>query len=56
MLKWDEAEEYLYEMAEAYGGLGRDGIIGLLSINPLIKRFELGERSISLYEEIMSIE
>lgn len=55
-MNWNEAEKYLYTMKQAYGEIGFAGTFGLsLTINPLVKRFESGERTEQLYEDIMSI-
>lgn len=56
MLNWEEAENYLYVMKKAYEDIGWNGSFALsLVINPLVKRFEAGERTTELHEEIMSI-
>lgn len=55
-MNWEEAKEYLYEMEKAYKEIGFTGAFGLtLTINPLISRFEKGERTQDLYDAIMSI-
>ena len=56
-MNWEEAEKYLYDMKMAYEEIGFVGSFGLsMTINPLVKRFESGERTTELYEEIMSVE
>lgn len=55
-MNWKEAETHLYEMETAYKEIGDVGVFGLtLTINPLIKKFENGERTQQLYDEIMNI-
>lgn len=56
-LEWKEAEEHLYEMKKAYEDLGWTGSFGLaMTINPIVKRYEAGERTESLHDDIWSIE
>ncbi len=56
-MDWGMAEGYLYEVKNAYESIGWTGTFGLtLTINPLVKRYESGERTIDLYNEIMEIE
>lgn len=56
VLNWQKAEEHLYEMKKAYEEIGWTGSFALsLTINPLVKRFENGEQTLSLFDEIMSI-
>lgn len=56
VLDWKEAENHLYEMEKAYKSIGFAGTFGLsLTINPLIKRFEEGERTQELHDAIMDI-
>jgi hypothetical protein len=53
---WNEAEKHLYEMKKAYEEIGFVGSFGLsLVINPAVKRFESGERTQDLFDEIMNI-
>lgn len=54
-MNWEEAEKYLYEMKQAYLDIGMNGMFGLLAINQLVERFERGERTEMLYEDIMNI-
>lgn len=55
-MNWQEAEDYLYEMETAYKEIGFSGVFGLtFTINPIINRFEKGERTQELYDEIMNI-
>lgn len=55
-MDWGMAEEHLYEMKSAYESIGLAGSFGLaLAINPLVKRYEGGERTIELYNDIMDI-
>ena len=56
MYDWDYAEEYLREMKQAYEDIGWVGGFGLSNtIIPLLDRFENGERTADLYEQIMDI-
>ena len=55
-MNWKEAEEWLYEIREAYIETGFAGSFALtLTINPLVKRFEDGERTQELFDEIMEL-
>jgi hypothetical protein len=57
MNKWTEAKEHLDEIRMMYTGIGASGLLGLrLSINPLLIRYEKGERTQDLYDAIMSLE
>jgi len=57
MLDWKKAEEHLYNIQKLYKSIGWTGTFALsITINPLVKRFESGERTEELYEEIMSLE
>lgn len=56
-MNWEEAEKWLYDVEKLYKAIGYTGTFGLvIGVNPLIKRYEIGERSQELYEEIMSLE
>lgn len=56
-MDWKETEVYLYEMKKAYEEIGWTGSFALnLTINPIVKRFESGERTKELHEEIWNIE
>ena len=58
-MDWEKAEQHLYKMKKAYeqiGFLGFPGVFGLIfTINSLVRRFESGERTLELYEKIMSL-
>jgi hypothetical protein len=57
MLNWEQAEIYLFEVEKQYKEIGIVGSYALtLIIRPLIKRFNDGERTVELYDEIMSLE
>lgn len=56
-MNWEEAKTHLFTMKEAYEEIGWSGSFGLsMTINPLVKRFESGERTEELYEDIMDVE
>jgi hypothetical protein len=56
ILNWELAEEYLKECEAAYAEIGRSGLLALiLTIMPLRDRFNKGERTQELYDEIMEI-
>ena len=56
-MDWDKAEEWLKEIESAYCELGFTGRPALIiSINPLRDRFNKGERTQDLYDEIMELE
>lgn len=55
-LDWQEAERHLQAVEEAYGSIGMAGSFALtLVINPCRVRFNQGERTQELYDEIMEI-
>lgn len=55
-LDWDKAQKYLKTMRHAYTDIGAAGTFGLtMVLNPLQIRFEKGERTQKLYDEIMAI-
>lgn len=57
MLDWKKAEEHLYNVLNLYKSIGFTGTFALsITINPLVKRFESGERTEELYDEIMELE
>ena len=54
---WNEAKEHLYYIKSAYEEIGWTGTFAIaLTINPLIERFEAGERTNDLYDKIMELE
>lgn len=55
-LNWEEAKNHLYLMKGMYEEIGPAGSFGLMFMVPMIKRFESGERTKELYDEIMEIE
>lgn len=56
MLDWQKAEEHLELCEKIYAATGSSGYIALfVVIRPLRDRFNKGERSHELYDEIMSI-
>jgi len=57
VLDWKKAEENLYNVLNLYKSIGFTGTFALsITINPLVKRFESGERTEELYDEIMELE
>ncbi len=56
-LDWKEAEKYLADIRQLYTSIGVNGLPALtVIINPLLLRFEKGERTQKLYDLIMSLE
>lgn len=56
-INWKEAEEYLNYLIAEYQNIGNAGWFGLnLTLLPLKRRFDFGERSDELYAAIMSCE
>lgn len=54
---WKEAEDYLNMLIAEDTAIGLAGYFGLqLTLLPLKKRFDDGERTIELYDEIMNCE
>lgn len=54
---WEKAENWLKEIRDMYTEIGSAGMMALsITINPLFVRFEGGERSGELFDEIMSLE
>lgn len=57
MFDWQEAENYLNMLIAEYVAIGPAGSFGLrLTLLPLKKRFDSGERTEELYNEIMECE
>lgn len=55
--EWKDAKEWLDEVRQAFFEVGAAGLFGLwISIDPLLVRYERGERSQELYDEIMELE
>lgn len=56
MLDWDKAEQYLKQCEKAYTEIGTCSYFALMmSIRPLRDRFNSGERTEALYNDIMGI-
>ena len=56
MLDWDKAEQHLKMCEQMYAQIGSQGYFALNNIvRPLRDRFNRGERTVDLYEEIMNI-
>ncbi len=55
-MDWNRAEEYLKECEQAYTEIGSAGYFALNTfIKPMRDRFNKGERTQELYDEIMGI-
>ena len=56
-MNWESAEVHLKEVESAYVSIGQPGRMALvISIWPIVDRFNAGERTEKLYNEIMSLE
>ncbi len=56
-LDWDEAKKWLDRIRKDYTEVGTPGLIGLhVTINPLLIRYERGERTKQLYDDIMELQ
>jgi hypothetical protein len=56
-MDWEKAENHLIEIRQQYNDIGSSGIPALsMFINPLLIRFEQGERTENLYNSIMNLE
>jgi len=54
--EWEEAKDYLDECREIYTSIGVAGMFALRRIiDPLLIRYERGERTEELYDEIMGV-
>lgn len=54
---WDKAESYLNKTIAEYAAIGMPGRFALqLTLIPLKKRYDDGERTQELYDEIMECE
>jgi hypothetical protein len=54
---WEAVENYLNAMIAEYVAIGQFGVLGLqVTLLPLKKRLDAGERSEELYNEIMDCE
>jgi len=55
-MDWNEAEEYLKTCESVYTEIGTAGFFALkYVIRPLRDRFNMGERTQELYDEIMEV-
>ena len=55
-MEWEEAEDYLKSCEEGYASIGTAGTFALTCvIMPLRDRFNAGERSQELYDDIMEV-
>ena len=55
--EWQKAIQYLETMIVEYASIGMSGRFGLDAVLvPLRKRYEAGERTRKLYDEIMTVE
>ena len=53
-MDWERAENHLNMLIAEYSAIGGTGQIGLqITLLPLKRRFDAGERTDKLYEEIM---
>jgi hypothetical protein len=56
-MNWEEAKNHLNEIRLEYTEIGSSGLLALfLSIDPLLRRYEKGERTQELYDSIMALE
>ena len=56
-MDWERAQAWLNELIVVYTSLGDAGNFGLcLTLLPLKQRFDAGERTQDLYDEIMQCE
>lgn len=56
-MDWTKAEERIRMYQKMYEGIGPSGVLGLVvTINPLVERFEKGERTEDLYKAINAVE
>lgn len=56
-LDWAEAERHLQGVRRQYVDIGVAGLLGLrLTLDPLLVRYERGERTPDLHAEIMAVE
>lgn len=55
--QWTKAKEHLDFYRQVYTDIGSAGILGLrLTFDPLVIRFENGERTPELYDEMLAVE
>jgi hypothetical protein len=56
-MNWETAENHLKEIRKAYVEIGAAGTFAIVAVlNPLLERFEEGERTEELHQEIMDLE
>ena len=56
MFDWDKAEQYLKRCESVYAEIGSAGMFAMtVLLRPLRDRYNSGERSLELYDEIMNI-
>lgn len=56
-MDWDKAYKNLLEYIARYAEIGRDGLMGLnIGLLPLYKRYQRGERTQELYDEMMEVQ
>jgi hypothetical protein len=56
MMDWDKAQAHLKEMTEAYQNIPmRSSWFGIGVLNGLRQRFDAGERTEELYQEILDV-
>ena len=55
-MDWRWAKSHLDFMIHAYAEIGAPGWFGLSLMKPLKRRYEAGERTRELYDEIMRLE
>lgn len=56
-MDWEQAESWLKEIEQMYTEIGSSGYLALtIVIRPLRDRFNKGERTQELYDEIMELQ
>jgi len=53
---WNEARDYLDVMIDEYTKIPTGGLALIAVLFPLRKRFEMGERTLDLYQKMMGVE
>lgn len=56
MLDWEKAIQHLQTYKVLYAGIGPAGMFGILIMTELEQRYDDGERTQELYDEMMGIE
>lgn len=55
--EWESVKQHFDEVRQRYFDIGAAGVPALaITLNPLLVRYEFGERSDGLYEEMKSVE